>query len=734
MPTASRLMPAALPLALCAALAGCNNPPSDVSAGGAKAAAPVEIGAPLYAGVPMPALPPGQPTGEPVVVPNAVVSFDVIQLPARTDGPLELIASPAPTADPADADTVYHPRDPDKKERYRRVKLGDTVTVGQILGRIDEQLVVVQRESARSVMAACRMAIAAAKLAEDKQDQSLQMTKKLGVAASQGEILEKESLLARYVENRVSSEKELAKATGEFQSADAQLSRHWVRSPINGRVIRLLKSPSEFAKAGEVVMEIQATDRVRVEGKIPAGYIGQVRKGTRVIVEPARSVGPNALTNSHRQEVTAVAVTGHPGRPLVVSGGLDAAALVWDITKTKAVARLAHPAGSGVRTVAATGPQVKAQLVATGTDDGTVRVWDVANPDAVGKDPAVMADTHSGPVAAAGFSPDGRFLATAAGRDVYVWNVADKKKLYQLPADHRDAVTAVRFTPQGTLVTVARDKSIRTWKLGETGGTTATVLDHRGGNVDVLGVSADGARVLFDKDSGRLDVVSLADERSVGTVQNPGGGARFATVALFSADDKSLLTVGSDADQRGELTVWETPAPGGRAAERRRLSTPKNQAVTCAAFSPDPGKRFIAVGTADGGVYFWTQAAQDDLGASIVGEVVSVTPAGPQTFDVRVEMANPLDKNGDGLQDRSQATIIVPPEGVVLPPPAAPARQVTAPAAAPLVLPAGGPVAATGAVKPAVVTEIIVNPPAAAPAGVVPPVRVPPVPLGPAKE
>lgn len=698
---------------------------------------PADIGGPLYAGAPAPAAPATVPTGEPVVIPNAVVSNDQrVQLAALVDGAVELVATPV---DPAavklgDPDIVYHPRDTEKKQPYRRIRQDDLVAKDQVLARLDEQLVDVQRQSALGLIQACKEAIKAAQLAEDKQDQLLAMRRTVpGIMPA--EILEQESLAARYRENRITSQKELAKAEGEFRSADTQIRRYFVSSPFNGRVVRVLKSPGEYVRSGDVIFELQSTDRVKVEGKLDVAYASLVKRGMRVVVEPTRPIAPNSLVNHHRQEVTSVAVTGHPGRPLVVSGGLDAAALVWDVTGTKASHRLPHPAGTGVRSVAATGPLAKTQMVATGTDDGYIRLWDVSNPDKLPKEEAAkLAERHAGAVVACAFSPDGRFLATASGRDLALWRVADRQRLYLLPSDHRDPVTAVRFTPQGTLVTVARDKSIRVWKLGDKGGYADKIIDHRGGAVDVLGVSSDGGRVLFDKDPGRLDIVNLADERTVGTLQNPGGAARFATLAVFSADDKAVLTVGSDADQRGELTVWEAPQPGGRAAELRRLSTPRNAAVTSAAFSPDPAKRFVVVGTADGGVYFWTQVATDDAGRRIIGEVVSVAPADAKTVAVRVEMTNPADRNGDSLQDRSQATIIVPPEGVVLPappaplaaPPAGPNVAVPAPGA---VVPAGGGVPA-GGVKPVSYTEKV-SPPAAAPTAVVPPVAVPPVTLPP---
>ncbi len=690
----------------------------------APAAVPAETGGLLYPAVPMPALPANTPVGEPVVIPNAVVQYDMrTQIPAAVDGIIELIATPLADKEafnPNDPDIVYHPRDTKKEQPYRRLRENDLIKKGQILARLDDQLVYTQKMQYLSMMPAIRKALAASTEAADLQKKLLVKMEALGSSLSVSELLQQQSLLARYIENQSNSEKELIKTEGDYKSAEMQHKRYWITCEQSGRVVRLLKSPQDFAKAGETILEIQSIDRVKVEAKLDNGYASQVRKGMLVYVEPTRPLGSNADKIYHRQEVTSVAVTAHPGRPMVVSGGLDGAALVWDVTATKQTARLANPPGVGVRSVAATGSKAKGHLVAVGGDDGKVRLWDVANPDKLPKEPvATLDEAHVGGVTAMAFTPDGRHLATASGREVFVWSVADRRKLYALPPEHRDAVTALRFTPQSTLVTVAKDKSVRTWKLGETGANVATVIDHRGGTVDVLGVSSDGSRVLFDKDASRLDVVSLADERSVGTVQNPGGGARFAGFAMFSPDDALILTAGADNDQKGELTVWDTPAAGNRAAERRRLVTPKNSAVTCAAFSADPAFKFVAVGTVDGGVHFWTSPTDGD-GKRIVGEVVSVVPADAKSVQVRVELMNPIDKaNPEGLQDRSAATIIVPPGGV--PASAVPNVLVAPPAAPAAVVPASAQVVATPgvpAVRPALATTPLVT---------VPPVPLPPI-------
>ncbi|HET6574473.1 MAG TPA: HlyD family efflux transporter periplasmic adaptor subunit [Fimbriiglobus sp.] len=702
-------------------LSACNNWERGAGTGPGEKPAPQVVGSPLYTAAPASPAPPVAPIADPIVISKAVVQADLrVQVPAQVDGMIDLIATPLQPGEECDPSlVVYHPRDPEtdpaKRQRYRRLRENDVVKAGDVLARLDEQVVNLQIQSSERIIKTSTNIIAEAEKAVKAYDQQRKAIEGTHASALT-EVLQMVATVARLQSEMLQSHREKIKAEGELKTAEVQFRKYWVFSPINGRVVKLLKSPQEFAKAGEVILEIQGTDRIRVEGKLDAQYERLVKRGMTVTVEPARPVSPDPHFHSpyHRAEVAGVAVTGHRGRPLIVSAGLDGIALVWDPFGTKPTHALPHPAG--VRSVAAAPPGDKVRpWVVTGGDDGKVRLWDLSDPDKLPKEPVTFDESHAAAVTACAFSPDGRFLATAAGRDVFVWDVANRKKLYALPAEHRDAVTSLRFTPQATLVTASRDKSVRVWTLGEQGAATKTVIDHRGGSVDVLGVSADGGKLLFDKDPTRLDVVSLADGRTVGTLQSAGAGARFATLAVFSADGKYVLTAGGEADQRGELTLWAAPQPGGRGAEKLRLVTPRGAAVTCAAFSPDPDKKFMVVGTADGGVHLWTPSAVQ-AEKPLTGQVVSVLPADARSVTVRVELTNPTDA-GEALKDRSLATIIIDP------------TQST-PAAAPA--PAGGrPINAANPDAGKVVQAGGVSAPAAGPSAPLPPAALPRSGVGP---
>src|SRR6185437_13689666 len=117
-------------------------------------------------------------------------------------------------------------------------------------------------------------------------------------------------------------------------------------------------------------------------------------------------------------------------------------------------------------------------------------------------------------------------------------------------------------------------RSLKVWKLGVDKAGVMRTIDHRAGVVDVLGVTSDGGRVVYDQDKDRLDLVGIADRQTFGQVQNSSSTAAFATLAVFNPNDSLLLTAGGDGELKGGLQIWNLPPSGGRGSEVLRLFTP----------------------------------------------------------------------------------------------------------------------------------------------------------------
>ncbi|KAL9043862.1 MAG: hypothetical protein Q9214_002962 [Letrouitia sp. 1 TL-2023] len=100
-------------------------------------------------------------------------------------------------------------------------------------------------------------------------------------------------------------------------------------------------------------------------------------------------------------------------------------------------------------------------LLASASDDNTVRLWDPATGEARG-----TLEGNSGPVMAVVFSPDGSLLASASyDNTVRLWDPATGEARGTLEG-HSGRVTAVVFSPDGSLLASASDdNTVGLWDI-----------------------------------------------------------------------------------------------------------------------------------------------------------------------------------------------------------------------------------------------------------------------------
>ncbi len=241
------------------------------------------------------------------------------------------------------------------------------------------------------------------------------------------------------------------------------------------------------------------------------------------------------------------------------------------------------------------------RLLASGSADGTVWVWDVAS----GVVLAVLAG-HRADVNSVAWSPDGGRLASASDDDtVWVRDAASGAVLVVL-AGHRADVNSVAWSPDGRLLASGGDdNTVRVWEAA-----SGTALDVLRGHTDwVWSVvwSPDGRQLASGSDDGTVQVWEIAMGVALEEHTN-----RVRSVA-WSPDGRLLVSGSED----GMLRVWSV----ANGAVLAVLAGHRGD-VNGVAWSP--GGRLLASGGADGTVRVWDAASGTAL-AVLEGHTDTVT-------------------------------------------------------------------------------------------------------------
>lgn len=113
-------------------------------------------------------------------------------------------------------------------------------------------------------------------------------------------------------------------------------------------------------------------------------------------------------------------------------------------------------------------------LVASASDDNTVRIVDLENPDQI-----PVFDLHTNPVNALAELPDGR-IASASVDGIFVWSVDDMGAEHVRLNGHQLPVLTLLGLPDGRLLSTAADGRVRIWDLQNPTAEPTTLIDIPG--------------------------------------------------------------------------------------------------------------------------------------------------------------------------------------------------------------------------------------------------------------
>ncbi len=230
--------------------------------------------------------------------------------------------------------------------------------------------------------------------------------------------------------------------------------------------------------------------------------------------------------------------------------------------------------------------------LASGSDDGTIRIWDAVSGRAI-----AVWRPRAEVVRSLDWSPDGtRLVSGHSDASVRVWN-ADRGREERVLKGHEGPVSDARWSPDGTrLASCGADGTIRIWDPKAE--SAPLVLTSQGGRVKSVAWSPDGSRLA----SSHMDrTVKVWDASTGRHVRDLRGLARYPGMVSWSHDGSRIAC----GEEGGNIRIWD-------ASDGKEVRTLVNSKIWVSSVAWQPRGRLLAAAGDDGMVRVWdTQSGKE---------------------------------------------------------------------------------------------------------------------------